>query len=264
MAEYLYNLLTIHHFLDIAVQLTKVFLLFDEIFSTLRTDLSDRFQHDEYHRNDQQGQLRAQHDHRNKRTDDGNRTAEQLRNTLTDHLTQGIRIVGVAAHDITMSMGIKIFDRQLLHVSEHLITDLLQGSLGHIDHQSCIQVSGQRARIIDHCHNDQSTQKRCKGRVCGCQERRNIIVDQIFNKQVSCHSRKRTDHDSDQYDHKFNFIIFPDVTEQALQSLARVAASAAFHVRLHIRLLAWSCHSTHSVPLLSAVICKCHGRSRWS
>ena len=146
---------------------------------------------------------------------------------------------------------------------EHLITDLLQGSLGHIDHQSCIQICGCSSCIIDNRHHKQCPQKRCKGRICRGQERCNIIIDQIFNKQVSSYSGKRADHDSDQYDHKFHFIIFPDITEQALQSLARVTASAALHARISTWFLSRSHHFTHFLPLLSAVICKYRGRSHW-
>ena len=76
MTEYLYNLLAFHHFLNITVQFSKIFLLFDEIFSTLRAYLSDCFQHNEDHYNDQQSQLRAQYDHGNKSADDRDRAAE--------------------------------------------------------------------------------------------------------------------------------------------------------------------------------------------
>ena len=76
MTEYLYNLLAFHHFLNITVQFTKIFLLFNKIFSTLRSDFTNCFQHNEDHYNDQQSQLRAQYDHGNKSADDRDGAAE--------------------------------------------------------------------------------------------------------------------------------------------------------------------------------------------
>ena len=65
----------------------------------------------------------------------------QLRNTLADHLTQGINIIGIDRHDISMGMCVKIFYRQSLHTLKHLISKIAQGSLADINHQTVVGIS---------------------------------------------------------------------------------------------------------------------------
>ena len=80
----------------------------------------------------------------------------QLRQTLADHLTQCIDIVGIITHDIAVIMGIKVADGQILHVIKHLFTHFCQGSLGNNGHQLRIANSGYQADHI-HCYQNGHT-----------------------------------------------------------------------------------------------------------
>ena len=43
----------------------------------------------------------------------------------SDHLADRVRIVCVGTHDIAVGVGVKIFDRQGLHLIEHVYTQVL-------------------------------------------------------------------------------------------------------------------------------------------
>ena len=253
MAEYLDHLLAFHHLFDISVQNSQILLLAYKVFSTLGTKITHNFNHNGNHDNDEHGQRNAQHQHGDKGTHNGNHGAQHLRNTLTDHLTQRVRIVGITAHDITMRMGIKIFNRQTFHMSKHVVTDPFQGSLGHIHHQSCIKKRSKCSDIINTCHHNQCPYKRCKAWITLGKERQNIIINQIFDKQITGNACQGTDCDSHCHQNAVNSVILPYISEQAHQGLTRILAAASIHVLL-----------IHSDLLLSAVICKYPGKSRWS
>ena len=56
---------------------------------------------------------------------------DELRQTLADHLAQGVGdIVGVDRHDIAVGVGVKVFDGQRLHMGEHFVTQVFQRALG--------------------------------------------------------------------------------------------------------------------------------------
>ena len=125
VAEDLYDLLAVHHFLDIAVYNTDVALLGHKIAPRLAADLFRHLRHDEYHQQHQHRQNRTEHQHGDKDADDGNRRGQKLRDALAYHLPQSVRIIGVNAHQIPVGMGVEKRDGEGLHVLKHLIPDLL-------------------------------------------------------------------------------------------------------------------------------------------
>ncbi len=129
VAEYLDNLLTVHHFLNITIHLAKLFLLLDKVPPGAPTDKLGRFCHQHQHDNQQQGQLPAQDDHGNEHADQRNRRGEHIRDTLADHLPQRVGIVGKAAHNFAVGVGIKVLDGQLLHMGKHFIAHLFEHAL---------------------------------------------------------------------------------------------------------------------------------------
>ena len=54
---------------------------------------------------------------------------KHLREGLADGLAQGVGVVGVAAHDVAVFVGVEVADRQCLLVGEHVVADLLQRAL---------------------------------------------------------------------------------------------------------------------------------------
>ena len=69
------------------------------------------------HRHDHQVHTVEQHDEDQGRQRQCRRV--ELRQALGDHLAQRVRVVRVVAHDIAMVCGVKVLDRQLLHIVKH-------------------------------------------------------------------------------------------------------------------------------------------------
>ena len=136
MTENLYNLLSGHGFLDTAVELTEVTLLCHKEAAALGTDFLHRNQHNPNHQQCNQCQRHIQHKHGYQHTYYGNGTVQKLWYTLTDHLAHGVNIIRIHGHDVAVSMGIKILNRQLFHFFKHIVSELHHGSLRHKNHYS--------------------------------------------------------------------------------------------------------------------------------
>ena len=118
MAEDLDHLLSGHDLLHIAVELADLLLLGDKIGPAQARQLAGSRQHKTHHSQGDQGQGNIQQDHTEEDTDDGESAVNQLGNALTEHLPQGIDVIGIDGHNIPMGMGIKIADGKLLHMGK--------------------------------------------------------------------------------------------------------------------------------------------------
>ena len=192
MAEDFDNLLSIHHFLNISVNLSKIHLLFHEIFSTLACRESGRFDHERHHNQGHNRKRNIQDQHTDKYTDDRKSTVDHLRNTLADHLSQRVDVVRIDRHDISMSMRVKIPDRQFFHMFKQIISQIPQRSLRYIDHDPVIQIGTQYSQCVEHGHSANRMCKRSEIRRVGKQKRRNVVIDQVLGKHGSLHICKHT------------------------------------------------------------------------
>ena len=95
MTEYLHNLLAVHHFFNISVDLTKILLLLKEIFSTLSSSFLCSPDHDRNHNHRHCCQWNIQDQHTDKYTDNCKSTVDNLRNTLAHHLSECINVIRV-------------------------------------------------------------------------------------------------------------------------------------------------------------------------
>ena len=102
IGEYLDDFLSVDHLLDVSVHITQRCLLLHEVLRTLAADLSHQEDHGKCSYKHHDRQLPAGHDHTYERRDDRDRRGDHLWETLRDHLTQGINIVGVMAHYVAM------------------------------------------------------------------------------------------------------------------------------------------------------------------
>lgn len=64
---------------------------------------------------------------------------------LGNRLPERIGIVGVNAHNIAVTMGVEIADRQRLHPGEQPVADLLENPLGNRHHDAIISECRQRS-----------------------------------------------------------------------------------------------------------------------
>ena len=78
--------------------------------------------HDRRHNNRDDGEGNAEYDHRRESDDQCDERTKRTGQRRSEHLPQGIHIVGVFRHDLAMRMLVEIADGQGLHVAEHIAT----------------------------------------------------------------------------------------------------------------------------------------------
>ena len=187
------NLLAIHHLLDEAVGLTQSFLLLHKEVSGKSGYLLGDGHHNRYRdeSRDRQRNIQDQHADKNAYNHDG--AVQHLRNTLADHLTESIDIVRVDGHDISVGMSVKIFDRQFFHVSKQIVSQVSQGSLGHIDHHTVLGKRSQNTDEIKDCHTENRMKKRREIRIGSLQHGHDIAVDQGLHEHGSLYVCQHAD-----------------------------------------------------------------------
>ena len=150
MTEHLNDLLTVHHFLNVALGTAQRLLLAYKIFGGAAADPAHHKHHTHHAQHHHGGQPDAviQHDaeHRYHRYGGD----QQLRKALADHLAQRVDIVGIIAHDIAMIVGIEIADGKVLHAVEHLLAHFFQRALRDDGHELSIYNTRCQAEDIKH------------------------------------------------------------------------------------------------------------------
>ena len=111
MAKYLDHFLPGHHLFHKRLGLSQSDLLTQKIFGGMTGDITGRKQHTNYAGHYNQAQNNAVIHHDAEYCQQRHAGDQHLRQTLADHLTQGIHIVGVITHNVAVSVSIKIFNR---------------------------------------------------------------------------------------------------------------------------------------------------------
>ena len=216
MTENLDYFLTIHHFFDETVHFSEITLLLLKIGGRQSGKYSCYLQHQYSHDQCDQGQRNVESNHGDQRCDQRGRGVNDLRNALTEQLTQCIYIIGIDRHDITVCMCIKVLDRKRLHIGEQLITKSQHRSLADIDHDTIVCIRTYDTDDIKYNDTGQCFCQRAKIRTAAVQHRHNVIIYQRLHEQHSLHGCKCSDHDADHNDQKGKFIIFDHIGQQAL------------------------------------------------
>ena len=125
MTEHLYDLLSLNHLLNETFLFRERLLLLHHIAGARAAEFLRDRQHEHREQADQDRHPHAVVDHHEEHDCDRQRCLEYHRERLTDHLADRVRIVRVGTHDIAVCMCIKIFDRQGLHLIEHVHTQML-------------------------------------------------------------------------------------------------------------------------------------------
>ena len=104
VAEDLYDLLTVYHLFDISVKVCKGSLLGYEIRAALADNSLDYLHNEEQRYAHNERQTDADIEHAAEYRRDGERRRNQLTHRLREHLAQGIGIVGIEAHRVTVGV----------------------------------------------------------------------------------------------------------------------------------------------------------------
>ena len=122
MAVDLDNPLTGHHFLDKAVDSSERALTISEILpgNTAKTSCNPHSKH--RHQHGDQSKRQGQDHHGNECRNQRDQRLEEVRDSVSDNLTQGVDIICIDRHDIPVGMGVEIAQRKVFHMGEQSLT----------------------------------------------------------------------------------------------------------------------------------------------
>ena len=228
MAEYLDNLLAGHHFLHKRLGVGQGDLLAQEVGGGALGDGAGGEDHadDADHHDERQDDAVVDHDAEHHKQRDGG--DEDIGKALADELAQGVDIVGVVAHDVAVAIGVKVADGQILHVVEHLLTQLFQRALGDNGHHLRVEGTCDEADHI-HGHQDSHKAENFSG------DRRPVAAlialvhhgDDLLQEDRRHGAHESVDQDADQRDRQQHRIEFKQGLEQSAEHALGGAAAAA-------------------------------------
>ena len=244
VVEDLHDLLALHHFLDVAVNLAEVLLLPDEELAGLPGDLLRGEQHQSHHDERQQRQRHIEHDHADEHAHDTDDAGKQLRQTLADELAERVDIVRVDGHDVAVGMRVEIRDRQALHMAEELFAEVAHRALRDIDHQAGIAPRAQHADGVDRADLDELVQQGREVRAAALQHGGKVAVIELLQEQRAVQLGQHRQDDADHDGKAVPFVVLQDEGHGAAHGLAgilrpfrgvhRAPAGAAHRFRRHI------------------------------
>ena len=178
-AEDLHDPLPGDHFFHITVHAAQRLLLaYEELSGLLHQRLGDEHygRHRKEHDDGQEpGGLQQAHEHHKQHHPGG----KGLGDGLGDHLTESINIAGIAGHDVACRIGIKVAQRQPLHLCEHFVPDGFLGALPHRCHQVAGEKRTQHTRKENAGNARQKPEYRRKVLRAGAYHGQNVVIYQI-------------------------------------------------------------------------------------
>ena len=164
VAEYLDDLLTVHHFLNEALGLTDGFLLTDKVLRRAAAYVFGNKDHcyntEKYYK--RHGNAEPEHYEENCRND--NSCLHKAGKGLRNKLTESVYIIGIVAHYIAVLVSVEILYRKTLHLVKHLTTHLGKKALGNIRHK--LRVNGYRddRKSVENYESDDHRHDLCSSR----------------------------------------------------------------------------------------------------
>ena len=158
MAEYLDDLLSVHHFLDKALNPADSLLLTHEIFRGVAADLFGHRCHGDHADKHNDHQRNTEIHHNANQHQQGNTGGKDARYALRNELPERIYIVGVIAHDVAVRIRIKIFYGKILHFIEHSAAHFIKKALCDRRHELFSRQSAADPHGIQSHHGKQSLQ----------------------------------------------------------------------------------------------------------
>ena len=220
MVEDLDDLLTVDGFLDEGVHIADPHLLLDEVAAGAGDDGAHDYEQDRGEHEHEERDRHRQPQHGDQCGQCGDRGREHLREGLADGLAQGVGVVGVAAHDVAVLVGVEVADRQRLLVCEHVVADLLQGALFDGDDEPLPQPAAESAGRVEAGHQRQGAQQRVPVGVLHTDQRQDVAVNQGLQEQRGTGLCGRTDQDAQHDCHDMPFVL-ENVAEDALSGSRR-------------------------------------------
>ena len=149
VVENLDDLLSLDHLFDVTVDNTDVLLLLGKVAPAALAHGHHHQQHQQQCEHCYQEQQGTHDNHHHHHADKGQRAGDNGAQTVVEHLGNGLNVVGVAAHQFPVGVGIKVAEGQVLHLGEQVPPNGLRGRLGDTDHDPGVDIAAQRSRDVD-------------------------------------------------------------------------------------------------------------------
>ncbi len=179
--------------------------------------------HDADHGEGDQGERNIQNEHADKGGHNGHGGVDDLWDALTQKLAQGVHVVGVDGHDITVGMGVKIPDGKGFHVLKQLDAQRAHGSLAHVDHDPVVGVGAQDADGVDAAHPKKRSGQGREVRLFHLCQRNNVVVDQALHEKRALKRRQGGADNAEDDQEKRKFIVLQHVSEHPAHGLAKLS-----------------------------------------
>ena len=151
----LYDLLPLDHLLNIAVDIPQILLLRPEVPAAALAYGHNNQEHQPQGKQRHQKQYWAEVQHHANNARKGQRVGKQTHQTVIQNLVDGLDIVGIAAHQFAVGVGVKVAEGQALHPGEEVLPDGMGGLLGDVDHNPGIGEAEQSRADIHPRHESQ-------------------------------------------------------------------------------------------------------------
>ena len=153
MVEHLDHLLAADHLLNGAVQLAQHLLLALEIPLAALAAVAHGGEHGNVAQHHHQRELPVQHEQQRQGAHDLDKALDHHGKAVVQRVGNGVHVVGEAAHNVAVAAGIKVTQRQRLHMAEQVPPDFIHDLLGGLHHQLGIAEGGHHAHRIDGRHD---------------------------------------------------------------------------------------------------------------
>ena len=215
MVEDFDDLLTLDHLLDVSVDLTQGLLLSREIPPAAAADGPHYQQHHRQHGKGDERQGGTQHQHHDNGAQKIQRAGDHTAKAVVQSLGDGLNIVGIAAHQLAVGVGVEVFQRQSLHPFKEIRPDFRHTGLGDMHHNPGVAKRAHRPGNI-HCRHE--AQHFRKPRKISGQD---IVIDQGLDKIGAPHGAGGAD-TKQHYHHRQQRFVPPQVTHQLPQRAADI------------------------------------------
>ena len=149
VGEGLDDLHALDHFLNVAVDGAQRGLLLLIVGAAELADLLEYDNDDDQHDQRAQEQHRGEVQHHDHGTDEGDGGGEELHKALFQRDLHVVRVVGEAAHELAVGVGVKVAQGQLLQAVEQLTPQDVAALLGQLGHEVGLKVGGDGGHNVD-------------------------------------------------------------------------------------------------------------------
>ena len=215
MVEDLDDLLALDHLLNVAVDRSQSALLGGEVPPAAAADGLDHQQHHPEHGEGNQSQQGTEDQHHGDGAQKVQRTGDHAAKAVVQRLGDGLDVVGIAAHQLAVGVGVEVFQRQLLHPLKQIRPDPGHAGLRDVHHNPGVAEGADRPRDVYRRHQAQHPRQAREI------PRQDIVVDQGLDEVGAPHGAGGAEAQQ-RHHHRQQRLIAPQVGHELPQGGAKI------------------------------------------